>query len=138
MTVGKTKDVGFQIGVRKSLPLSLNVAWNLITSKEGLAIWLGTLNKGEIAAGSAYHLDDDSFGETRVFNKLSHIRLTWQPVHWTKASTIQVRVIPNGTKTTISFHQENLPGPDEREQRRLYFKKVLKELQDLINNPSWM
>jgi hypothetical protein len=71
-------------------------------------------------------------GVVHVFNPQVNIRLTWLPVGWDKPSTIQVRVIPIGEKTTISFHQENLPGAEEREKMRLYWERVIKELENRI------
>jgi len=47
--------------------------------------------------------------------------MTWHPEKWEKASTVQIRVIPSKEKTVISFHQENLPGPAEMEERKLFF-----------------
>ena len=41
--VGLTKDAGWQIGVRKTLPVALEDAWNLLVSEEGLSLWLGDL-----------------------------------------------------------------------------------------------
>ena len=42
-TVRQTKDAGFQIGVRKTLPISIDKAWDFLFSDEGLEIWLGKL-----------------------------------------------------------------------------------------------
>ncbi|WP_372813959.1 hypothetical protein [Paenibacillus sp.] len=39
--VGQTSSVGFQVGVRRTLPLSQEQAWRLLTSPEGLSWWLG-------------------------------------------------------------------------------------------------
>lgn len=129
--IGHTKTTGFQVGIRRTFPINLNAAWALITSPVGLAIWLG-----EIKAPMNY---DDNFttkngehGEIKVFKENSHIRLTWKPEAWSKASTIQVRVIPNEEKTTISFHQENLPGPKEREERHAHFEMCLDKLEEII------
>jgi len=33
--VGQTKDVGFQIGVRKTIAVSPQAAWDFLTSAEG-------------------------------------------------------------------------------------------------------
>jgi hypothetical protein len=60
-----------------------------------------------------------------VVNPEVNIRLTWQPVGWEKPSTIQVRTISAGLKTTISFHQENLPDENAREQMRSRWEKVM-------------
>ena len=129
--VGQTKDIGFQIGVRRSLPIELEQAWQLITSLKGLSIWLGNTHKLDFTKGAEYKLDDGSTGEVRVFKPNSHLRITYQPKGWPRASTIQVRVIPNADQTTIAFHQEHLPGPEERTQRSSHFQSVLDRLEKI-------
>ena len=42
---------------------------------------------------------------------------------------MQVRVIPRGEKTVVAFHQEHLPGPAEREQRKAHYLGALDELE---------
>jgi len=59
----------------------------------------------------------------------SHLRITRQPPGWSRPSTIQVRVMPAGAKTTLSFHEEHLPGAAERQERRAHFAAALDELQ---------
>jgi uncharacterized protein YndB with AHSA1/START domain len=124
-----TKDVGFQIGVRRTLPIGHEDAWRLLTSDQGLKIWLGPISGLDFAKGARYQLADGSAGEVRVYSPNSHLRITWRPRGWPRASTIQVRAIPKGDKTVIAFHQEHLPGAKEREERRAHFRSALDELE---------
>jgi uncharacterized protein YndB with AHSA1/START domain len=71
-------------------------------------------------------------GEVRVYTPYSHLRITWHPPGWPRASTLQLRVIPKGDKTVIAFHQEHLPGEKEREERRTHYIAVLDELEHII------
>lgn len=130
---GLTKDAGWQIGVRRTLPIQSEAAWRLLTSKKGLRLWLDAEVEIDFRPKSAYTLADGTEGEVRVFSPNSHLRITWQPQHWSRASTIQVRVIPKGDKTVIAFHQEHLPGETEREERRAYYLSVLDELERIID-----
>lgn len=125
---GQTRDTGFQIGVRRTLPIQHEAAWQLLSSPKGVAIWLGEI-EGELAQGAVYRLANGTAGEVTVFLPNSHLRLTWQPPTWQRPSVIQVRVLPAGNRTTISFHQEWLPGPEEREQRRVFFAAALEKMQ---------
>ncbi len=130
--VGLTKDVGYQIGARRTLPVDLETAWRLVTSVEGLEVWLGKAGKMEFTKGAAYKLADGSEGEIRVFKPGSHLRLTWQPVGWPRPSTIQVRVVPSRDKTVIAFHQEHLPDGAAREARRAHFSAALDALERML------
>jgi uncharacterized protein YndB with AHSA1/START domain len=91
------------------------------------------LNQGVSKRRYFDELSDSSQGEVRVFEPNSHLRITWQPQGWQRASLIQVRVMPAKTGTTISFHQEHLPGSAEREQRRTHFEAVLDKLDAMID-----
>jgi hypothetical protein len=49
---GLTRDVGFQIGVRRTLPIQLEDAWQLLISKKGVNIWLGETSKLDFSKGT--------------------------------------------------------------------------------------
>ncbi len=130
--VGQTRDVGFQIGVRRTLAVPLQTAWRLLTSPEGARVWLGEPPPAAFTPATSYRLEDGAHGEVRVCKENSHLRLTWRPAGWPRPSTIQVRVVPSGEKTVISFHQEHLPGPAEREERREFFALALETLRRML------
>lgn len=123
--IGLTKNTGYQVGARRTFNIALEDAWNFILSEAGCSIWLGDVELKDLAPGDTYKLDNNISGEIRVLKPLSHLRMTWQPADWKKASTIQLRVIANAKRTTIAFHQENLPDSSAREQRLLFYKDVL-------------
>jgi len=129
---GLTKDAGYQIGARRTLPVGHQDAWAILTSVDGLAVWLGPVARMDWAKGATYQLPDGSQGQVRVFRPDSHLRISWQPVGWERASIIQMRVIPRGDRTTIAFHQEHLPGQREREERRAHFQSALDQLERMI------
>jgi uncharacterized protein YndB with AHSA1/START domain len=133
-TVGKTRDAGFQIGARRTMPLPLAEAWQLLTSRDGVKIWLGA--PIDLAGDAAYQLPDGTSGTVSVFKPNSHLRMSWQPPTWPRPSIIQVRAIPNGTRTTFAFHQEHLPGPDEREARRVHYTVALDTLEHVITSTA--
>jgi uncharacterized protein YndB with AHSA1/START domain len=124
--VGKTDDVGYQIGVSRTLPYSEEALWGLLLSSEGMATWLG----GPIAIeqGARYTLADGGTGEVRVYKPWSHLRLTWQPPGWHRPSLIQIRVIPTKTGTTLSFHQEHLQDSNVRTEMKQHWEQVIAEL----------
>lgn len=132
--VGQTQDAGFEIGARKTFSVSPGQAWDLIMSEAGLKLWLGDVGaEFRLAKGQPYQTRDGVEGEVRVVNSGEHLRLTWRPKDWHKASTIQVRLIPSGGKTVISFHQEQLLGQKQREQMHKRWQKALEDIQSLLN-----
>ena len=133
---GQTQAAGFQVGARRTFPIPLTAAWELVTSPEGLDIWLGVASPLQLAAGETYTSTDGVTGAIRVVNPGVNIRLAWQPQAWPKASTVQVRTIPRGPQTVISFHHEGLPGAAEREQLRRHWQTVLDKLQALLPHTS--
>lgn len=130
-TVGLTRAAGFQVGVRRTLPIGTAAAWRLVTAGEGLRAWLGD-DVGEVERGRALTLADGTEVEFRVVEPGSHLRAGWRPPAWRRTSTVQVRVIPAGERTTIAFHHEHLPDAAAREARRARFAAALDALEALV------
>ncbi|GIN71907.1 hypothetical protein J14TS2_23820 [Bacillus sp. J14TS2] len=94
--IGQTKTVGFQVGVRRTFPISQEKAWDLITSEEGLNLWLGE-NTGVILQPGQKYITKTGVGEIRIVKPLQQLRLTWQKEGWKNPSTVQVRIISKET-----------------------------------------
>ena len=130
--VGKTKDVGFQFGIRKTIPVSTEKVWDFLLSENGLRIWLGKLNT-ELELNKEFETKNGITGLVRVFKPNSHIRLNWKPKIWKNMSTVQIRVIGNETKTTIAIHQEKLLNPEQRNEMKEYWTQTINLLTNYLN-----
>jgi hypothetical protein len=102
MPVGKTKDAGWQIGVSRTVPVSLEEAWARI---EDPAAWLG-----------------EPADDVRSRRPLDRVRVGW------RGTIVQVALTPAKSGTTVRFHQERLSGPDERERQRAHWAAVIERL----------
>lgn len=134
---GQTATVGFQVGVRRTFPISQELAWALLLSPEGLPLWLGDLTSLELQVGHKYLAKDGTHGELRVVKPLHQLRMTWQRKGWEKSSTLQIRLYPNPTnidKTIISFHQEKLQDAMVREDMKQHWEEVVTKIMDLLMN----
>jgi uncharacterized protein YndB with AHSA1/START domain len=130
--VGQTADAGFQIGVRRTVPLSLDEAWDLITSRPDL--WLSegasiAFEKGERYAVPARDGEPGATGEVRVVKPGDRLRMTWQPEGWPAPATLQVTLLESASgKTAITFHREKLPEADAREAMRARWRGALERI----------
>ncbi len=131
--VGQTKDGGFQIGVRRTCATMPQHAWNVLTSNEGIKLWLGDVAGFRLEPGTTYRTSEGITGKVRVVKPGGHFRLTWQPAAWHQPSTLQVRIIPRSDKTVISFHQERLLDEQERGHMQQRWQTVLEKLQTLLD-----
>jgi len=118
--IGKTKDVGWQFGLRKTLPLSQESVWDFMFSEQGLKIWLGELEQ-ELEVKKHYKTKSGIDGLIRVFKPYSHI-----------LSTLQVRVMGDNKKATISFHQEKLLDNKQREKMKAYWNEKITEIEKVL------
>jgi uncharacterized protein YndB with AHSA1/START domain len=130
--VGETKATGFQIGMRKTVPSSVESTWRLLTSPEGLEIWSGGGILQEWIPGTDIQFPNGTRGQVRVFKPGSHLRISWQPPGYPRPSLIQIRVLDRGERSVISFHQEHLPDSATREKRRMFFQQAMAELEKLL------
>ncbi|NEA37116.1 SRPBCC domain-containing protein [Streptomyces sp. SID13031] len=122
-TAGLTKDSGWEVGVSKTLQYSVPELWDLLTSPNGLTLWLG--EGAELAVGSRYETADGTTGEVRSYREHDRIRVTWQPADWSHDSTVQLALSGSGPKTVLRFHQERLADADERTRQRTHWQDVM-------------
>lgn len=129
---GQTSDGSFEVGAQRSMPVAPKKAWELLVSLKGMRTWLGEGARPDPTKGYSYTTSDGINGEFRVVKKMSHMRLSWQPAGWRKATTLQVRVVPGGpNRSVVSFHHEGLPGEKEREDMRARWQDVLSALEGI-------
>ncbi|WP_261800132.1 SRPBCC domain-containing protein [Paenibacillus sp. PAMC21692] len=129
--VGQTASAGFQIGIRRTLPISPEQAWAFLTSSEGLKLWIGTVSFRKLKEGETFISEEGITGQFRVVKPPRQIRLKWGKTGWDKPSTLQIRLLSDKPdRTTISFHQENLDHPGTREQMKLHWEDVLNAVRE--------
>lgn len=125
MPTGLTKDAGWQLGVRRTAPVPLDVAWAFLLG-DGLPRWLGVDALGDV--GSRYVAADGTAGEVRSRTDRRRIRLTWRPAGADHDTTLQVTVLEAAGGTTIAFHQERLASEAERERLLPHWRETVEAL----------
>ncbi|NOU94239.1 SRPBCC domain-containing protein [Paenibacillus sp. LMG 31456] len=129
--VGLTASVGYQIGVRRPLPISKERAWELISSLDGLQLWLGSISSMKLQRGEKYLTEEGTSGELRVVKPYEQLRLTWHKAGWSQPSTLQIRLISTSPiKTTLSFHQEKLENAAVREEMKARWEHVIMQISE--------
>lgn len=122
--VGKTRDVGWQIGLSRILDAGVDTVWSYLISGEGLAVWLGAGVTTPLVKGQEYETDDGTTGQIRSLRERDRVRLTWQPAGRPDHATVQVAVAPAKRGCLIRFHTERLYDSDERERMRNHWRRV--------------
>lgn len=130
--VGKTKTQGWEIGVRRTLPISAEKAWKLLTTQPGIGYWLGMGLDPHFSKGEAFTTAEGTSGEIRSYNEGSLIRMRWQPPEWDFESTLQIRVKPAKTGATITFHHERMQNAEQRNAMHQRWSDVMDKLATLI------
>ena len=122
-TTGLTKDAGWEMGVRTTVPAPLPAVWGFLLG-EGLPLWLGEIDALPAEKGAQYATADGVRGSIRSFTEGLRVRLSWQPDDWPHDTILQVTVKPAATGTTIGFHHEKLADRDERRMMLGHWKTV--------------
>ncbi|NRR02318.1 SRPBCC domain-containing protein [Brevibacillus sp. RS1.1] len=132
--VGQTAATGFQVGVRRTMPITPEQAWAFLTSSEGAKLWLGDVANLTFSEGETFTSSDGISGQFRVVKPFRQFRLKWSMKDWEKPSTLQIRLISDKPdRTTISFHQENLDHMNTREQMKLHWEEALNEIRQNVS-----
>ncbi len=108
---GQTKDAGWQVGARRTLPLELDEAWELLTAPPWLHRWSG------LTALAA----PDSSVRSLAAPQLARVR--------TPHSLVQLRLLAAARGTTVAFHEDHLPDERTRSQRKHHWAKLLDDLE---------
>jgi uncharacterized protein YndB with AHSA1/START domain len=128
---GLTKDAGWEVGVRQTVPAPLPTVWNFLIG-DGLPLWLGqTVLPTE--KGAAYETDDGVRGELRSITDGVRVRVSWRPDDWPHDTTLQLTVKEAATGTTIGIHHDRLADREERRMMLGHWKAVVANLADAIN-----
>ncbi len=122
---------GFHADAEKAFSINGKQAWRLITSPEGLSIWLGAVPRSELKKGLGYRTKDGTVGQFLSVEEGTSIRVSWHPRGWETSSTLQVRIVTEADKISISFHHGSLAGRREAERMHTHWEYVLERLEEL-------
>ena len=129
--LGQTANSGFAIGVQRTLPMTADAAWKLVT--ETPERWLGAGAKVSFEPGGTYALPKRKAapgvrGVVRVVKPGQRLRMTWQPDGWKKPATLQVTLMAKARNVSLQVNMENLPDAKAREAMRDHWARVLESL----------
>lgn len=118
---GRTADGTWQVGVRRTLALDPARAWTLLPSLLGP-------EDAVLSPGRSFTTPDGVACTVRTVTPGTVARLSWRPPGWPEPATLQLRVIPAATGTTLAVHHERLPDAAAREALRERWTAALEAL----------
>lgn len=122
-TTGKTKDAGWELGVRTTVAAPIDEVWAFLLG-DGLPLWLGDIAALPSETGQPYATKDGVRGTVRGRKDGSRLRISWQPDDWPHDSILQLTVKAAPTGTTIGIHHEQLENREERNLMLGHWKNV--------------
>ena len=129
-TTGLTKDAGWQVGVRTTVPVDAATVWQYLLGA-GLPLWLGETTIPS-QANAVYETDDGVRGRLISRTEGTRLRLSWRPDDWPHDTTLQLSLRAAATGTTIAVHHERLADRDERRMMLGHWKTVIAELEKAL------
>lgn len=123
MTVGKTRDAGWQIGASRTLDYPLDRVWSTLVESPDLWLGPGAVLPREV--GQPWTASDGRSGQLRSRREHDRVRLTMRRPDDPHETTVQVAVRPIGRRTTLRFHQERMRDADERAAQRTHWQAML-------------
>ena len=120
---GKTKDAGWEVGVRTTVAAPVPAVWQYLVG-DGLGTWLGDIDSLPTETGAGYVTKDGVKGTIRSRTENVRLRLSWQPSDWPHDSTLQLTVKETITGTTIGIRHEKLADRDERRMMLGHWKNI--------------
>ncbi len=135
--VGQTADCGFQVGIQRTVAVRIDNVWSLLSSKKGIACWLGRIARFSLAEGNRYSTSEGIKGEIRVVKPKHRVRLTWQIPGMERPATLQITLVETvNERTSFRVHLEHLPSQKWRYKMRSHWQDVPSRLSELIEVPT--
>jgi len=120
----------YMVTSTKSLPFNAAKAWKLVTSPEGLRIWLKPLMDDiEIKPKTQFETADGYFGEIRTVGKNRRIRMYWQDPLWDKHTVVELMLAaPTTGKIVLVFNHTAIRDTRTQATLRARWKTACAEL----------
>ncbi len=126
--VGLTKNVGFQFSITRTYAVSTDAAWDFLLSESGVAIWLGTIDFQDFELNNPLTTAEGIEGKITIFKADSHLRLAWQPRHWSNISSIEIRVFDVKGRAKIGLLHTRMRDVQQREEVKAYWNKIFEKM----------
>lgn len=120
---GLTRDAGWELGVRTTVPAPLPEVWQYLLG-EALPLWLGEIEALPTEKGATFATADGVRGTIRGYTDGSRIRISWRPDDWPHDTILQLTVREAATGTTIGIHHDHLADREERKLMLGHWKNV--------------
>lgn len=125
---GSTPDGGFQVGVRKTLPLDHQQTWDLLITGPGGKLIFDAETGAPTEPGQRIMAEDGHEYELRTIKEGERMRLRRIDPETGKATIVQIYVEPGKTGTSVGFHHEGLDDGEHREEMRAHWKRIADKL----------
>lgn len=126
--VGRTKNVGFQFSITRTIALSPDAAWDFLLSEAGVTVWLGNLNFDNFEVGNALTTAEGIDTKITIFKPESHLRLAWKFAHWMNNSFIEIRVFDIKGRAKIGLLHTHMLNVQQREEVKTHWGKIFDEI----------
>ncbi len=132
--LGRTKESGFEMGVRRTYDITPEEVWKLLVSARGNELITGRKEvlEGD-GPGASWNDGKGTAYEVTTFSPLSHLRMRFRLASSPKSSILQIRVLrASGRRATISIHQEGLADSDARAKMLGRWKAVHERIARIV------
>lgn len=128
----------YSVIVTKTFPLTRIKAYQWLTQKDIIDIWLKPLSPIQIEKGQVFETAGGVYGEIRTFKKNFRIRFTWNESDGEASSVVQLLLFDGGqgkmkNKCAIGFQHEKIKNAREKAIKRDYWKSVIDQLVKKMN-----
>lgn len=124
--VGLTLDAGWELGVRRTLPVPFEECWAVLID-EWLPRWL-MVDAVPQMVGAPLRQGLRSVGRVTGCHVGTRVRVRWDQPEAADETVFQVTLLPAATGTTIALHQERLSSAEERERLLAHWTRALERL----------
>lgn len=115
--------------ITKSVTMTQNALWKLLTSSKGISAWLKPMGKFSLKPKNSFEVPGEIFGDVRTVVSPKRIRLSWQDSDWEKKTYVEIHVVGRPNKTSmLVFSHDGLKTPAHKEKMRKHWRSAIDDL----------
>lgn len=129
---GQTQKGDYTVTATKSLAFDAKTVWKLLSSDEGVRIFLNSISEFSFKKGATFETADGYFGEVRTLKAGAKVRLSWQDED--AKGIVQIAVYPKvSKKSLLVLDHSQIKTARKKEEFRARWREALERLAELLN-----
>lgn len=130
------KPMGYNICVTKGIAAPVEKVFGAFAKAGELDKWFSKKSKQDFKVGGRYENGDGDRGELLKVRENKDLKFTWENPRHTPGSVVEIKLQPNGSKTSVVVTHDRIQKRDEADDLRTGWMFALESLKSYLEKSA--